>query len=105
MSKNPAWHAYNEATRKLNEEYEATVKPLRQKLGNEIESVETKFKAKISPLTLERDTIIGKLQKDYTEAVIKETKGRNDAITRARKVLDAELSAQKEEKEESKVGA
>lgn len=96
MSKNPAWNAYNEEVRKINEAYEATVKPLRVALSADLDETNVRFFNKINPLTQERDKILAGLKKDYTEQVSKSEKLRTDAMKRAHAVLKAELEAKKQ---------
>lgn len=93
MSKNPAWNAYNESTRKINEEYEATVKPLRTALSKDIAATEKKLDAKIEPLLLEKKQLVEKLKADFGDKITEAEKTRRTAMTQAQKVLNAERSA------------
>ena len=95
MSKNPAWNAYNEKGREINEEYEKTVRPLRIKLGSELATIEKRFDDKIRPLVLERETLLGGLKDKYAEQVKEAEEKRQKAIKVAHNVLTAELAAGK----------
>ena len=97
MSKNPAWNAYNESVRTINEEYEKEIKPLSRELSEDIAETEARFDAKINPLVIEKRNIVKKLQDNYTEQVIAAETIRRNAIARAHSVRNAELEAAKSE--------
>ena len=100
MSKNPAWNAYNESVRKINEDYESKVRPLRVALSTKITDTEKRFDAKIEPLVREKKKLVENLKTDYTDKVTEAEKERTRAIKAARDVLNAELAAKKDEKKE-----
>jgi hypothetical protein len=96
VSKNPAWNAYNEEVRKINDAYESSVKPLRVTLSKELAATEKKFDAKINPLVLEKRTILDGLKEKYSDEVTASEKTRREAMVRAKEVLNAELKAVRE---------
>jgi hypothetical protein len=95
MSKNPAWNAYNESVRKISEEYEAEVKPLRVKLSADLAKEERRFDDKINPLVMEKGVVLGGLKDAYSKKVADAEKKRREAVNRAQAVLNAELAAAK----------
>lgn len=98
MSKNPAWNAYNEKHREINEAYENEIKPLRAKLSQEIAATERKYDDQIKPLVLEKQAIIEGLKAGWQDKV-RETEGqRKKALKVAHEVLQAELKSGKDEK-------
>jgi len=96
MSKNPAWAAYNESVRLANEEYEKSIKPLRNTLSTEIAQTERRFDDKINPLIIEKRTIITGLKDKYSDAVVEAETKRNAAIKTAAAVRQAEMNATKD---------
>lgn len=98
MSKNPAWNAYNETVRKLNEEYELAVVPLRKSLSANLAQTEKKYEDLIMPLMAERKTIVEELKIEYVEAVQEHEVKRRKAVKVAHEVLQAEISAFNEKK-------
>lgn len=99
MSKNPAWGTYNETVRKVNDEYDRTMKPLRVELSNDIAEVEARLDKKINPLLLEKRGAVEGLKGNFQIEAEKATKTRNDAVKRARVVLDAEIKGRRVEPE------
>ena len=93
MSKNPAWNAYNETVRKLNEDYEAQVVPLRKALRENLTKTEAKYEGLIAPLLKERKAIVEELQIEYAEAVVEHEVSRRKAVKVAHDVLQAEIAA------------
>jgi hypothetical protein len=96
MSKNPAWNAYNEAVRKANEDYEATIKPLRISATKEIAVTEKRFDDQIEPLIAEKKTLVQGLKDTYSNKVVETEKARREAVKRAADVRNVELAAAKE---------
>lgn len=96
MSKNPAWAAYNESVRLANDEYEKSIKPLRNTLSTEIAQTEKRFDDQIDPLIVEKRTIITGLKEKYSAEVVAAEKKRNAAIKTAATVRQAEMAAAKE---------
>ena len=96
MSKNPAWHSYNETVRKINEEYEKTVKPLRVTLSTEIAETEARINPKIEALQAEKRTIIDGLKDTFSDKVVAAEKKRREAMTTAVNVRNAEIAASRE---------
>jgi ribosomal protein L15 len=104
-NRNPAWHNYSETIRNLNEEYDTTMKPLRSILSTSLEATEKRFDAKLEPILLEKKVAIGRIKEDFTVKADEATKKRDEAIKRARVVLNTELEAVKEAKKEEVVPA
>ena len=98
MSKNPAWNACNEATRKANEEYESSVKPLRVTLAKDIRETEKRFDEQIVPLQIEKKENIDMLKNEYSDKVMEAEAKRRKAVKVAHDVLNAELAAARSEK-------
>lgn len=93
MSKNPAWNAYNETVRKLNEDYENAVVPLRKSLRENLTKTEAKYEGLIAPLLKERKAIVEELQVEYAESVVEHEVARRKAVKVAHDVLQAEIAA------------
>ncbi len=99
MSKNPAWGTYNDTVRKVNADYDATMKPLRVELSNDIAEIEARLDKKINPLLLEKRNAIEGLKENFKTESAKANEKRNSDIKRARVVLDAEIKDRKAEPE------
>jgi hypothetical protein len=98
MSKNPAWNAYNEKHREINEAYDAEAKPLRAQLSQEITATEKKYNDKIKPLILERDALTSSLRAGFQEKVRELEEKRKKALKTAHEVLQSEIRAAKSDK-------
>ena len=98
MSKNPAWNAYNEKVREINETYERSVRPIRTQLGAELAKLEKRIQPKIDALVIERSTLSGELKDAYAKDVAAAATAQREAIRVAHNVLEAELKAAKEAK-------
>lgn len=105
MSKNPAWNAYNESVREINEAYEQEIKPLRQTLSIEIRAKEKKYDDQIEPLVLEKRAIIDGLKAGFQEKVKIAEEKRKKALQNAQHVLQAEVKAFGEKKAAEKAAA
>ena len=103
MSKNPAWAAYGETVRTINDDYERTVRPLRFQLGTEIAKVEKRINEQIEPLLLEKRTVITGLQEVFAEKITVADKIRRDAVKVAGDVKTAEIAAAHEKEKEKSI--
>ncbi len=95
MSKSQAWNTYNEAARKADAEYEATVTPLRANLAKDLREVEAKFDEKIVPLQIEKKENLDMLRAEYGDNIMRAQAKRRADIKTANDVLNAERKAEK----------
>ncbi len=98
MSKNPAWNAYNEKHREINEAYDQEMKPARAALSQQIAATEKRFDDQIEPLVLEKKSLIDGLKAEFQEKALDLETKRKKALKVAHEVLQTEIRTAKDEK-------
>lgn len=88
-----AWNAFNAKSRNIEVEYDKEMNPIREELEKDLSATQKRFDEKINPLVAQRNKALADLRSEALLKMQSAWKKRNDAIAKAREILQQELKA------------